>query len=124
MKNRCFALSKRGGGLADMGLVMNYDWLYHFETVCPAWTEALDIYYDEKTMREIWYSEEDLWVILPGESPADEPETKRALLKLVFAPVMPLAIVRTASFMYFAGNALQDEPACPVSRKEDKGPGA
>lgn len=107
--NRCYALSKRGGGLADMGRVADADWLYHFEAACPAWTEALDILYDEAGMREAWAREADLWVILPGAPPADEPAAKRAVLVQVFVSLVPLAVVRTASFLHPTGDGLPGE---------------
>jgi hypothetical protein len=108
VKNCFYALSKRGGGLADMGCVANADWLYHFEAACPVWTEALDILYDDASMREAWAHDADLWVVLAGAPPADEPAAKQAVLTQVFVSIAPLAVVRTATFLHSGADALCD----------------
>ena len=100
METFCYALSKRGGGLANMGFVADGDFLYKFEVSSPEWVESIEIIYEKKLMLAAWQYEADLWIIIPGSPPKDEPMAKQIVLSQIFVNIEPLALIRTAPMLY------------------------
>lgn len=98
MEKWCYALSRRAGGFCDMMRVTDGDYLYRFQQVCPEWVEPCEIIFDIRGMREVWQNEADLWVILPGQPPLDEVQAKREIIRYVFNPLIPLALLRVVTF--------------------------
>lgn len=101
MNRLCYALSRRAGGLFDLGVVVGEDYLYFFEKSCPAWAEPCDIIFDVAQMKLAWDSEASLFAILEGPLPEDDVQVKQALVSRVFAAgddaLIPQAVVRVVS---------------------------
>lgn len=97
MNRHCHAISRRAGGLFDLGAVTGEDYLYFFEKARPAWAEPCDIIFDREEMQKVWSGETDLFAILEGPLPADDTAVKNAIVSRIFAgrhPLIPQAIVR------------------------------
>lgn len=97
MITRCYAISKMNGVVTDLGNVRDMDLLYHFESRRPPWSEPHEIIFDDSAMRKAWDTEEDLWLILPGEPPVDIFKAKNVIFPKVFITLSPLVIILTVS---------------------------
>jgi len=110
MNRYCYAISRRAGGLFDLGPVTGKDYLYFFEKARPEWAEPCDIIFDRAEMQKVWETETDLFAILEGPLPADDTTVKNALVSRMFAghpPLIPLAVVRIEPL--FRHPAIQEE---------------
>ncbi|MBK0018741.1 hypothetical protein [Kosakonia sp. S42] len=98
MNRLCYALSRRAGGLFDLGMVTGEDYLYFFEKTCPSWAEPCEIIFDMEEMRLAWNSGADLFAILEGSLPQDDVQVKQALVSRIFSTaddaLIPQAVVR------------------------------
>lgn len=97
MITRCYAISKKNGVVTDLGAVTDMDWLYHFESKRPPWSEPHEIIFDDSAMRKAWDTEEDLWLILPGEPPVDIYNSEKVIFQKIFNTLSPLVIILTVS---------------------------
>lgn len=104
MHNRCYAISKKNAVVIDLGPVKNMDWLYHFDSKRPVWSEPHEIIFDVLDMHKAWENEDDLWVVLSGTPPADDFNLKNHILKNIHKTLIPIVTILTVSQLHYGRN--------------------